>query len=95
MSSLFFMVKIPVGNAIRAFLHLESKELGWFSVIETPETPFPKKRRSSSAEASRAAEVKRLRGMSVEQRIKEALSLDRRFRGFILPRKDRAGGTGI
>ncbi|MFZ4598261.1 MAG: hypothetical protein ACOYNN_06410 [Terrimicrobiaceae bacterium] len=61
----------------------------------TPDTPFPKKRRSSSAEVSRAAEVERLRGMSVGERIKEALSLNRRFRSFISAPKDHAGGSGI
>lgn len=65
------------------------------SVTATPPPPFPRKRRSVSAEASRAAEIERLRGMSVEQRIQEALSLRRRFRDFIPPRKDHAGGTGI
>jgi len=63
-------------------------------VHAAPETSFPKKRRSSSADASRAAEIERLRGMSVEQRIKEALSLSQRFRDFLPARKDHAGGTG-
>jgi hypothetical protein len=56
--------------------------------------PFPKKRRSSSADASRAAEIKRLQGMSVEQRIKEALSLGRRYRGLIRTKMDHPNGTG-
>ena len=46
-------------------------------------------------DASRAAEVERLRSMSVEQRIKEALSLKRKFRSFITERKHHAGGSGI
>ncbi|MGF1678794.1 MAG: hypothetical protein ACFCUX_06330 [Candidatus Methylacidiphilales bacterium] len=58
-------------------------------------TSFPKKRSSSSAEASRAAEIRRVRGMSVEERIKEALSLSRRFCGLIQTHKDYAHGSGV
>ena len=48
---------------------------------------FPKARPSASADASRAAELVRLRSMSVEARIKEALSLEARFRGILPARR--------
>ncbi len=41
--------------------------------------PFPDARRSRSAELSFAMEMKRLRGMSIEERVLEALSLSERF----------------
>lgn len=47
---------------------------------------FPKTRPSASADASRAAELARLRSMSVEARIKEALSLADCYRDLLSPR---------
>lgn len=41
--------------------------------------PFPGKRKSRSAEQSFAGELKRLRGMSMEQRVIEALGMSERF----------------
>jgi hypothetical protein len=77
------------------FLPSVSSGLFWSSVSAPPVKPFPKTRRSSSAAASRTAELERLKGMSVEERIKEALSLNQRFRGLIPAKKNHAGGTGL
>lgn len=58
---------------------------------------FPQARRSASAEASRAAEQQRLRGMTVEERIVEALSLEKRFQSLLpeTQKKQPADGSGI
>lgn len=48
---------------------------------------FPKARPSASADASRAAEMARLLSMTVEERIKESLSLADRFREIVPQRK--------
>ena len=52
-----------------------------------PTKDFPRARPSASAHASLTAEMVRLRSMTVEERIKEALSLADRFRGITPPRK--------
>jgi hypothetical protein len=49
----------------------------------TTATKIPKARPSASADASRAAEQKRIHSLTIEDRIKESLSLGRRFRGLI------------
>jgi hypothetical protein len=59
-----------------------------------PPGPFPKACPSASADASRAAEKKRLLAMTVEERIREALSLPKRFRQLIHARAKSANGTG-
>lgn len=46
---------------------------------EPEPTPFPRPRRSASAKRSLAAEMERVRAMSVEERIKAALSMRERF----------------
>lgn len=43
---------------------------------------FPKARASVSADASRAAELARLRAMTVEERMRLALSLHKQFSGL-------------
>jgi hypothetical protein len=43
---------------------------------------FPKARASVSADASRAAELARLRAMTVEERMRLALSLYKQFSGL-------------
>jgi len=43
---------------------------------------FPAARKSCSAEASRSAELDRLRRLSVEERIREALSIQQKLHGF-------------
>ncbi|MEX2607494.1 MAG: hypothetical protein WD708_09125 [Kiritimatiellia bacterium] len=43
---------------------------------------FPKARPSASADQSRAAELARLRAMTVEERMRLALSLHRQFSGL-------------
>jgi hypothetical protein len=43
---------------------------------------FPAARKSGSAGASLVAELTRLRGMSVEERIREALSIQQKLQGF-------------
>lgn len=59
-----------------------------FTMNTSPSTKdFPTARPSASMRASRAAELARLRSMTVEQRIKEALALADRFRGVIPSRK--------
>jgi hypothetical protein len=50
---------------------------------ESSPTPFPKARPSASADASKAAEVKRLRSMTVEQRVRESLDLKNRFKALL------------
>lgn len=55
---------------------------------KAPDSTFPKARPSASADASRAAEYARLRAMTVEERIKEALSLKHRFQA-LLPTEHR------
>jgi len=61
-------------------------------LLELPSNiPFPKIRPSASADASRAAEIDRLRSMSVEERIKESLSLSRHFRHLIPASKETTG----
>jgi len=42
---------------------------------------FPKARPSASADASREAELERLRSMTVEERMRLALNLHRQFSG--------------
>ena len=58
-------------------------------VASMPETGspsgFPPARPSASADASRAAEMRRVCAMTVEQRIVEALSLHHQLRDFIPP----------
>jgi hypothetical protein len=48
----------------------------------TSHEPFPAARPSSSAEASKAAELARLRSMTVEERMRMALSIHRQLAGF-------------
>jgi len=48
---------------------------------------FPKSRPSDSVDASRAAELKRLRAMTVKERILEALSLNDRYADLLRPEK--------
>jgi hypothetical protein len=45
---------------------------------------FPAVRPSASADASRAAELARLRAMTVEERVRLALSLHKQFSGLKL-----------
>ncbi|MCC5842642.1 MAG: hypothetical protein JJU05_00175 [Verrucomicrobia bacterium] len=47
-----------------------------------PADRFPASRPSISAEASRVAELSRIRSMSVEERMRLALSLHQRLRDF-------------
>lgn len=50
--------------------------------LTPPTSVFPKARPSSSADASREAELARLRAMSVEDRMRLALSLHKQFSGL-------------
>lgn len=47
-----------------------------------PTDVFPKARPSASADASREAELARLRSMTVEERMRLALSLHKQFSGL-------------
>jgi hypothetical protein len=60
-----------------------------------PNQEFPKARPSVSAAASRSAERRRLLTMTVEERIREALSLHLRFRDLIAKAKDSSNGSGV
>jgi len=55
--------------------------------------PFPKARPSASADVSRRAERKRLLAMTVEERIREALALPRRFRDLLPGEAKSTDGT--
>lgn len=55
----------------------------------TDDSSFPRLRPSKSHQASRQAEIARLRRMTVEERVKEALGLASRFAAMRpAPRKD-------
>lgn len=56
--------------------------------------PFPPSRRSVSAEASRVAELARLRSMTVEERIRLALSLKQQLTGFKPAQAGAVNGCG-
>jgi hypothetical protein len=43
---------------------------------------FPKERRSASSDAALRAEIKRVAKMTIEERMREALSLGRRLAGI-------------
>jgi hypothetical protein len=49
---------------------------------ELCENPFPTARRSASADASLRAEIRRVEKMTIEERIRAALSLGKGFKGL-------------
>lgn len=56
---------------------------------ELPGNPFPEARHSASANASLRAEIRRVEKMSIEERIRAALSLGKGFKGLQTPTKDK------
>lgn len=71
------------GAGMPPTLHSMAEGSTVYTVNRVPPQPFPGPRPSASADASRAAERKRLLAMTVEQRIREALSLHRQFQELI------------
>jgi len=53
------------------------------------EHPHPEARRSASADSSLRAEIRRVAEMTVEERIRAALSLGKGFRGLPTPTKGK------
>jgi hypothetical protein len=54
-----------------------------------PGNAFPEARRSASADASLRAEIRHTEKMSIEERIRAALSLGKRFKGLQTPTKGK------
>ena len=57
--------------------------------MSSEEHPHPEARRSASADASLRAEVRRVEKMTVEERIRAALSMGKRFKGLQTPAKGK------
>jgi hypothetical protein len=47
--------------------------------MSEPETEFPRRRKSASADSALRAEIERVSRMSIEERVKAALSMRKRF----------------
>jgi hypothetical protein len=49
------------------------------AAMSEPEPEFPRRRRSASADSALRAEIERVSRMSIEERVKAALSMRKRF----------------
>jgi hypothetical protein len=57
----------------------EAQELAYVERMSDPEMELPRRRRSACADSAQRAELERIKRMTIEERVKAALSMRERF----------------